>query len=299
MAALDDIEVFLAAVETGGFASAARRLDVSTAAVSKSIARLENRLGARLFQRTTRKVSLAEAGETFYAHARQAFEHAAAAEDAVRQLNSEPSGRLRVAGPMSFGLEKLAHWIPEFLALYPALELDMNLDDRTLDLIEGGYDLAVRIGKLADSSLVARPLGKLPVHLVAAPAYLQRHGMPEHPHELQSHNCLLFSYVATGSEWQFTSNESDGNVSVVVSGNYRVNSSMALRSAAIAGAGIARIPEYQVESQLADGTLVKLLHEWELEPLAAHAVLPVRVQVPIKTRLFIKFVQRRMQPADH
>lgn len=295
MAALDDIEVFLAAVETGGFAAAGRRLNVTTAAVSKCIGRLENRLGARLFQRTTRKVSLTEAGETYYAHARQAFEHAAAAEDAVRQLNSEPRGRLRVAAPMSFGLERLAHWIPEFLARYPALELDMNLDDRTLDLIEGGYDVAVRIGRLADSSLVARPLGKLPVHLVAAPAYLERHGTPSHPHELQSHNCLLFSYVATGSEWQFTSSESDGNVSVMVSGNYRVNSSMALRSAAIAGAGIARIPGYQVDAQLAAGTLVKLLPEWTLEPLSAHAVLPVRVQVPVKTRLFIEFVQKRMQ----
>lgn len=296
MAALDDIEVFLAAVETGGFAAAARRLNVTTAAVSKCIGRLETRLGARLFQRTTRKVSLTEAGETYYAHARKAFEHAAAAEDAVRQLNSEPSGRLRVAAPMSFGLEKLAHWIPEFLALYPALELDMNLDDRALDLIEGGYDLAVRIGRLADSSLVARSLGNLPVHLVAAPAYLEKHGIPVHPHELQAHNCLLFSYVATGNEWQFTSNESDGNVSVMVSGNYRVNSSMALRSAALAGTGIARIPGYQVESQLADGSLVKLLPDWDTAPLTAHAILPVRVQVPLKARLFIEFVQRKMDP---
>jgi len=295
MAALDDIEVFIAVVETMGFASAARRLRVTTAAVSKSISRLEARLGARLFQRSTRKVSLTEAGETFYAHARQAFEHATAAEDAVRQLNREPSGRLRVAAPMSFGLERLALWVPEFLARHPALQLEINLDDRTLDLIEGGYDLAIRIGRLGDSSLVARPLGELPVHLVASPEYLVDRGVPAHPHDLQAHNCLLFSYTSSGSEWKFRHDAGDGPVDVTVTGNYRVNSSMALRAAALAGTGIARIPGYQVEAQIASGQLVKLLPEWELAALAAHAVLPVRVQVPAKTRLFIEFVQEKMQ----
>lgn len=294
MATLDDIEVFLATAETSGFAAAARRLNVTTAAVSKAIARLEARLGARLFHRTTRKVSLSEAGEAYYAHARRALEHAAAAEDAVRQLNREPTGRLRVAAPMSFGLERVAAWVPAFLARYPGLELDLNLDDRTVDLVEGGFDLAVRIGRLPDSSLVARRLGELPVHVVATPEYLRRHGTPAHPHELQQHNCLLFSYTASGAEWTFDGEATDGPVSVSVAGNYRVNSSMALRTAVLEHAGIARIPEYQVKTHLDSGALVKLLPGWRLDALEAHAVLPERVQVPVKTRLFIEFVRERM-----
>lgn len=293
MAALDDVEVFLATAETGGFAAAARRLGVTTAAISKAVARLENRLGARLFHRTTRKVSLSEAGGAFYAHARLAREHAAAAEDAVRQLNRQPSGRLRVAAPMSFGLERLAMWIPEFLEKYPGIELEMNLDDRTVDLVEGGYDLAVRIGRLPDSSLVAKPLGTLPVYVVATPGYLARHDTPAHPHDLQKHNCLLFSHAS--SEWKFHRDESEGEVSVSVSGNYRVNSSMALRTAVLHHAGIARIPEYQVAHLVASGELVRLLPEWQLDMMQAHAVLPERVQVPVKTRLFIEFVSERME----
>ena len=291
MPCLDDIEVFLAVAETAGFASAARRLNVTTAAVSKSVSRLEVRLGVRLFHRTTRKVRLSEAGKTYYLHARQAFEHAAAAEDAVRQINREPSGRLRVAAPMSFGLERLAVWIPEFLSRYPNISLDMNLDDRTVDLVEGAYDLAIRIGQLPDSGLIARRLGSLPVHLVASPEYLARHDTPEHPHELQEHNCLLFSHTGSGAAWSFHRDAGDGPVSVSVAGNYRVNSSMALRTAVLAGTGIARIPAYQVDRYLESGNLKKLLPEWQLEPLEAHAVLPERVQVPVKTRLFIEFVQ--------
>lgn len=160
MSSLDDIQTFVAVAETGGFASAARRVGVTKAAVSKAVNRLEAQLGARLFHRTTRQVRLSEAGEVYYGHARQALELADAGREAVRQLNREPSGRLRIAAPMSFGLVRLAEWVPVFLRRYPEMEIDLNLDDRTVNLIEGAYDLAVRIGRLADSSLVARPLGR-------------------------------------------------------------------------------------------------------------------------------------------
>lgn len=289
MSSLDDIDVFLAIAETGGFAAAARRLGVTAAAVSKAVARLESRLGARLFHRTTRKVSLSEAGETYYRHVRPAYEQVAAAAAAVRQLDREPEGRLRVAAPMSFGLERLAAWVPGFLEQYPGLMLDLNLDDRTLDLVEGAYDLAIRIGSLVDSSLVARRLGSLPVWLVASPAYIETHGNPRHPHDLQQHNCLLFS--SAGGEWRFRQEQGDGEVAVKVNGNYRVNSSLALRTAAIDGAGIARIPDYQLQDALERSELVRVLDHWMLEPLLVHAVMPTRAQVPAKVRLFIDFIE--------
>jgi DNA-binding transcriptional LysR family regulator len=192
--------VFVAVIENGGFSAAARALGVSKSAVSKRINQLESHLGMRLLHRTTRRLSLTEAGERYYEHAIQALSAAGKAEDAVAELQGEPQGKLKISSPMSFGRLHLAPLIPKFMQRYPKLQIDLVMDDKNIDLVAAGIDVAIRAGDMPDSTLIARKLAPLRQVLCASPTYILRYAMPVTPSELCEHNCILFSYSGDANE---------------------------------------------------------------------------------------------------
>ena len=292
MDALADIAVFVRVVERGSFTLAAGELELSRAVVSKYVSRLEERLGARLLHRTTRRLSLTEAGAALFEASRGALERIEEAEGAVAQLQSEPRGRLRVSAPMSFGILHLGPALAEFARAYPRVSLDMRLDDRFVNLVEDGIDVAVRIGALTDSSLVARRLASTRTLACAAPSYLADHGEPETPEDLAAHDCLIYSYLSTANVWRFTA--PDGReIPVAVSGRFRINNGIVLAEAAAAGHGILLTPSFYVGPMLRDGRLKRILAGYRLPELGIHAVYPERAQVPPKVRAFVDFLAQR------
>ena len=292
MEGMGDIPIVVAVAETHGFAAAAQRLGVSKSAVSKRISAIEQRLGAQLFHRSTRNVSLTEAGEHFYSHALRAFEAAQEAEDSVLALQGAPKGRLKVNVPMAFGRQYIAPLISEFLETFPGIEVDMVMDDRVVDLFAEGFDLALRGGTLMDSALVARKIARLRNVLVAAPAYLDRHGEPSCISELANHNCLQYSYSRDFQEWVFLTK--DQTVKFRPQGNYKVNNGEALREAILGGTGIGRLPTFSAGPDLASGTLVRVLSRYEQPSQALYAVYPERRHLPTKVRTFVDFIIGRI-----
>ena len=289
---LADVAVFVRVVERGSFTLAADELELSRAVVSKYVSRLEERLGARLLHRTTRRLALTEAGAALFEASRGALERIEEAEGAVAQLQSEPRGRLRVSAPMSFGILHLGPAMAEFARLHPRVTLDVRLDDRFVNLVEDGVDVAVRIGTLTDSSLVARKLTSTRVLACASPAYLAEHGEPETPEDLAAHNCLLYSYLSTANVWRFTA--PDGReVPVAVNGSFRINNGIVLGEAAAAGHGILLTPSFYVAPLLRDGRLKRILGGYRLPDLGIHAVYPQREHVPPKVRAFVDFLAKR------
>ncbi|UWQ64661.1 LysR family transcriptional regulator (plasmid) [Leisingera caerulea] len=288
MQGMGDIPVVVAVAETHGFAAAARRLGVSKSAVSKRITQIEKRLGAQLFHRSTRNVSLTEAGEHFYAHAVQALEAAQEAEDSVLALQAAPKGRLRVNVPMAFGRLHVAPLISGFLSRFPGVAVDMVMDDRVTDLFADGFDLALRGGTLADSALVARKIAPLHNILTASPGYLERFGTPETVAELSRHNCLQYSYSRDFQEWIF---HCDGKVETFrPHGSYSVNNGEALREAILDGTGIGRLPSFTAGPDLAAGRLIRVLPDCPLPPQTLYAIYPERRHLPAKVRVFIDFI---------
>jgi len=281
------IPVFVAVVEQGGFSPAARMLGISKSAVSKRINSLEQNLGIKLLHRTTRKLSLTEAGEHFFEHAVIANNAAQDAQDAVAQLQGEPQGRLRINTPMSFGRLHVSPLIPVFLKRYPKITIDMVMDDKVVDLVGGGFDIAIRSGKLPNSNLIARKLAPLKSVLCAAPAYIENHGYPETLNDLKQHNCLLFSYSRDLKEWRFTRNEVAE--SIEVSGNYQVNNSEALRDAILQGLGIGRLPTFVAGPDIKSGKLVPLFENYEMLQQSIYAVFLERQFMPAKVRAFLDF----------
>ena len=289
---LADVAVFVRVVERGSFTLAADELELSRAAVSKYVSRLEERLGARLLHRTTRRLSLTEAGAALFEASRGALERIEEAEGAVAQLQSEPRGRLRVSAPMSFGILHLGAAMSEFARLNPRVTLDVRLDDRFVNLVEEGVDVAVRIGALRDSSLVARKLTTSTSLACASPDYLARQGEPETPEDLAGHNCLIYSYLSTANVWRFTA--PDGReVPVAVNGTLRINNGIVLAEAAAAGQGIVLAPSFYVAPHLRDGRLRRILAAYRLPEVGIHAVYPQREHVPPKVRAFVDFLALR------
>lgn len=290
------IPAFVAVVEAESFTKAAGRLGLTKSAVSRRIADLEEDLGVQLLHRTTRRLSLTEAGARYFEHARRALTEADAAEDAAAELQQVPRGRLRINTPMSFGRLHVSPAIPIFLQRYPDVQVDVTMEDRVVDLVEGGYDLAIRIGNLPDSSLVGRRLAVSHSVVCAARAYLDAHGEPMTPDALRDHDCLLYAYYSEANEWAF---ERAGRVERVrVSGSYRVNNSEALRDAVIQGAGVARIPTFIVGPDIAEGRLVQLLCDYRMPSQDIYAVWPERRHMPTKVRVFIDFLTERIGGAD-
>jgi DNA-binding transcriptional LysR family regulator len=289
--------VFATVVEASSFSAAASRLGVSKSAVSKQVAKLEERLGARLLNRTTRRLSLTEVGAGFYQHCARMLEEVDEAEKLVGRLHAEPRGVLRLNAPMSFGNLHLAPAIPDFMALYPDLAIDMELTDRYVDLVEEGFDVAVRIGTLKDSTLVARKLAPARMAVCASESYLRREGTPKHPRDLKAHNCLVYTMGVSPGTWRFRGG--DGPVTVEVGGSYSANNGDALRAAAIAGIGIIRTPTFIVGDALRDGRLRCLLGEYAIDDGAVHAVYPHRRHVSPKVRAFVDFLTDRFGPAPY
>jgi len=286
------IPVFVAVVECGSFSKAGKKIGTTKSAVSKRITQLEHRLGVRLLHRTTRKLTLTEAGEHYYDVARRAYTLVQEGEDWVTQMQGEPRGVLRVSVPMTFGRLHVAPLMPEFLNRYPEIELDLSMDDRMVDLVDGGFDLAIRIGHLPDSSLIARRIAPCLSVVCASPDYLARHGTPKTPADLRQHNCLYYSYFRGGSEWRFDGPA--GTVRVEPRGNYRVNNSEALRDALLAGTGICQMPTFIVGPDLASGRLIPVLRGYSLPHHAIFAVFPERRHRPAKVTALLDFLDEQL-----
>jgi DNA-binding transcriptional LysR family regulator len=292
MEKLDTMAVFARVVEAESFSGAARALGLSKSAVSKQVSGLEDRLGLRLLNRTTRRLSLTEAGATFYQGCQRVVAEAEAAEQAVTHLASAPRGRLRVNAPMSFGVRHISPALPEFLRCYPELAVDLTLNDRIVDLVEEGFDVGVRIAPLVDSSLVARRLAPSRSVLAAAPAYLEARGVPRDVDELEEHACLIYSYQVIVEGWRLTGPE--GARRLKVSGPLRVNSGDAILAAALGGLGVALLPGFICGEDLRAGRLVRILPGWEALPEnAVSAVFPAARHLSPKVRAFVDFLAER------
>lgn len=283
------MEAFVAVVEAGSFVRASERLGLSTTSVSRTVAALEAHLNVRLLHRTTRRISLTDAGRTFYQHATDLLDDLAEAEAAVSAESQAASGVLRVSAPVSFGALHLAPLLARFHREQPNVALDLSLNDRVVDLVEGGHDLAVRISnQLPASTLVARALASAQLVVCAAPAYLERYGAPAAPEELSQHQCLLYSYTEPANLWTFSG--PGGAKQVAVSGFLTANNGDVLRVAALAGEGIVIQPSFIVGDDLLSGRLVPLLEDYPLPPLTIYAVYPSRRHLPARVRAFVDFL---------
>lgn len=294
---LTGMAVFVHVVDAGSFTAAAQRLGLNKSAVSKHITRLETRLSTRLLHRTTRALSLTEAGQLLYDSAAQSMGALEEARLALSNMNAEPRGALRVTAPVSFGRLCIAPLVPEFLARHPQLKLRLTLLDRVVDLAEEGYDLAIRVSSRLADNLVARPIGRVDYLLCASPAYLARHGRPRRPADLAQHNCLYYGVGDFSNQWTFVRRKGGEREAVPVTSNYVVNSSEVICDALSSDVGIGLLPVYTVRQAVADGRLTRLLSGWEVVgPFgsAAHAVwLPTR-HLPPKVRLFVDYLVEKM-----
>ena len=281
-------------VEAGSFAAAAERLELSRALVSKHMAHLEKHLGTRLLNRTTRRLSLTESGSTYFERCQQILKDIEEAELAATHLTSVPRGTLRVTIPLVFGVLHIAPLIADYLSIYPEAKLDFTLDDRNIDLVNEGYDLAIRIGNLAETGLIARKFAKDAVVVCGSPEYFRRHGVPRVPEDLMNHSCLGYSYDDSGNEWRFRG--PDGEHIVQVKGNLRANNVDLLRVAALGGAGIVLQPRFLVGADLRAGRLQSVLAEYKSRELGIYAVYPSRKYLSAKVRSFIDFLAERFGP---
>lgn len=289
---LTSLEVFVKVVERESFAAAARELGLSPAMVSKHIQALEERLGARLLNRTTRRLSLTEVGRGYFERARLFLSDLEDADRAASDLQAAPRGLLKVNAPFSFGIRHLGPAVAAYLAAYPEVSIDISLNDHYIDLLAEGVDLALRIGRLADSSLIARRLAPMRLVACAAPAYLERHGTPRLPQDLAAHHCLLYTYASTADEWHFIG--PDGRDAVVrVSGRLLANNGDIILTAALDGLGIALTPTFMAGEHVQTGKLVTLLPGYATPEAALYAVYPPGRHLSAKLRSFVDFLVER------
>jgi DNA-binding transcriptional LysR family regulator len=286
---LGALNAFCRVVEAGGFSAAAAELNISHTVMSKQVRQLEALLGAQLLNRTTRRLAPTEAGQAYYERARRILEDLQDADLAVTQHHAAPKGTLRVNAPMAFGTLDVALWLPRFMARYPELKVDLVCNDRLVDLIEEGFDVALRLAHdLPDSSLMAKRLASSKMLLVASPAYLEQHGTPQIPQDLAKHNCLTYTLVPRPNEWLF--NMRDGSVeTVAVRGSLQSNTSLALREAALAGVGITATTSFIVHDDVARGALVPLLSDFMARARELYALYPHNRHLSPKVRAFIDF----------
>jgi len=296
MARLPDLEawaMFASVVEHRSFSAAAEAVGVSKATISKAVARLEQHLGTSLFHRTSRRLTLTESGKGLAEHARRILAEAEAAEEAARDSATLPAGLIRVAAPMTFGMTYLAPAIAEFLAANPGIQIDLHLSDARVDIVADGFDLALRIADLPDSSLRARRLCGIAVHVVASPAYLDSHGRPTHPAQLAEHACLGYTN-APGGVWRFTGPGGE-EAAVRPTGPLMTNSGDAMLPALRAGLGIARLPDFIVDGDLAAGRLEAVLADWAPPAIALHLLTPPSPLRPARVEALIAFLAERFR----
>lgn len=285
----DGMVLFCAVVDHASFSAAAKLLGHTPSHVSKEIQRLETRLGARLLNRTTRRISLTEAGQIYYDNASRLVQDAGAVQDRLHSLGDRPFGELRMTVPVIFAQSCLHHWLPEFLVRYPEVSLQIDVSERRADLVGEAIDLAVRIGSLPSSDLIARELFRTPGVMVASPAYLDRHGVPNRPEDLIPHQLIDFSFHQTSSHWEFHLPDG-GTTRVPVSPRVRCNAAETEKMLALLGAGITRLPELACRAELASGQLVRLLQDYQRPASGVHVIYPSKDNLPSKTRAMIDFL---------
>ncbi|MDC0711070.1 LysR family transcriptional regulator [Stigmatella sp. ncwal1] len=285
---LNELLVFAKVVQAGSFTLAARGLRMPKSTVSRKVSELEERVGAQLLQRTTRKLRLTEVGQAYYEHCARIVAEAELAELAVTRMQSAPHGLLRVTAPLAFNF--MGSILAEFLTHYPEVQIDMVCTDRTVDLVEEGFDLAVRAGRLPDSSsLIARRLGSIERGVMASPRYIQEHGAPKSPRELASHDCLLFGSGTGGNVWSlFSGNRS---AEVPIRARLTVNEPDMLRAVTLAGFGVALLPNSLYVEDIASGRLQRILPEWSSSGASVHAIYPVTRHHSPKVMAFVDFLR--------
>ena len=283
-----EMQTFNAVVDAGSFVKAAEALDMSKAAVSRHVVEIETRLGVRLLHRTTRRLSLTDEGQVFYARSKELLAELEEAEAEVTSRSEAATGLLRINAPFTFGILHLAPLWGEFKSQHPRVTLDITLSDRVVDLVEEGYDLAIRIAKLDNSTLISKRLASTRMVLCASPQYLQQHGVPQHPGELAQHAVIAYSYWSARDEWPFEGPQ--GPVSVKTRPCISTNNGDTCRAAALAHQGVILQPSFLVSQDLAAGTLVELMPNYRSIELGIYAVYPTRKHVPAKVRSLIDFL---------
>jgi DNA-binding transcriptional LysR family regulator len=283
-----EMRTFVGVVDSGSFVGAADALEMSKPAVSRYIGELESRLGVRLLQRTTRKLSLTKEGEVFYVRCKELLANVDEAEAEITSHSGEAAGQLKLSVPVAFGELHLAPLWARFMARHPKVTLDVTLSDRVADLVEEGFDAAVRIMELSNSSLISRKLTSTRVVLCASPKYLKRHGAPKHPSDLAHHDVLDYTLRAMGENWQFDGPE--GRIVVKVAPKFRSNSGGTCRSGALQHMGLILQPDFLVGEDLRSGTLVEVLPQYRSHDIGVYAVYPTRKHVSPKVRMLVEFL---------
>lgn len=293
---LYNMQIFCQIIDSGSMAAAARSLGLAPATVTGLLARTEKNLGVRLLDRTTRRLHITEAGQIWYGYAKRILEEATEAENAVKSLQSQPRGVLRVTLPLGGAMVFVYPHLREFSTRFPMIELDLQINDKTINLLEHGFDMAIRVGHLKDSDLIARPLLRYQRAIFASPEYLARHGAPINPSDLGEHQCLLYQHDLQAVYWDFCV---DGRTrKVLVQGKLRSNESNALLTWARAGLGITRQPTWMVAQSVREGSLVSILDEFIVttpsELPGVYAVLPKARNYPAKVEIFIQFLSKKI-----
>ncbi|WP_201614791.1 LysR family transcriptional regulator [Psychrobacter sp. JCM 18902] len=292
----DGISEFVYVADYESFTRAAKELGISTAQVSRQISALEKRLNIKLLYRTTRKVSLTEEGRIFYQHCRGVLDGLDAAEQAVSNLQSKPQGRIKLTAPVTYGEQQLLPLVNDFMVQYRDIEVTAFLSNQKIDLIDGGYDLAIRIGKLSDSTMMAKKLSRRTNFVCAAPAYLKKYGTPHTLSDLHKHNCLL----GTRDYWHFiesdkdTNNDVDKETNLRVSGSVQYNSGHSLVDAALKGLGIVQLPDYYVQKYLVSGELVSVLDNYREPEESIWAIYPHNRHLSPKIRLLVDYLAEHL-----
>jgi len=285
---LSSMSVFVSVVERGSLAAAAERFKISATMAGKHLQMLERHLGVRLLNRTTRRQSLTEPGKLYFERCKQVLAELQAAEDCATELQGSPKGTLRVTAPVSFGIRRLTPALTKFLSAHPELKIELALNDRVVDLVEEGFDAAIRIGALADSGLIARPLTEYLSRVCAAPSYLKRHGIPRKPQDLEHHQCMGFALWTHQSRWRFMQ-KGKPHIANITS-RMQINNGEALRQAALSGFGIIMQPAVLLDDDLKAGRLVEVLPKYQAPSRPMHLVyLPDR-RPTAKMQKFIEFV---------
>jgi DNA-binding transcriptional LysR family regulator len=285
---LTAFQVFVRVSESGSFSAVAREMGLSQPAISRQIAALEEHFGERLLQRTTRSLTLTDEGRDLLVHANRVLETLEEAETAVGRLRGTVAGTVRMSVPATFGRLYLAPRLGELLAVHPALEIELLLNDGLADIVSDGIDLAVRAGPIGDSSLIVRKMGTVARYAIASAAYLEKHGTPQTPYELAAHSCLIFTQSSNAHEWQFDG--PNGIINIPVTGRFRSDAGDAIREAVISGYGIGMLPGWYFRDEMAQGTVRVLLGDWQVPGTPVHIIYPSRRYLSPRVRAVMDFL---------
>lgn len=289
----EGVTEFVAVAETESFTAASKRLGISTAQVSRQVSALENRLNTKLFYRTTRKVSLTEEGNVYYQHCRQVLDGLEDAERAISNLRGKPQGLIKLTAPVTYGEKYIMPLVNDFMLQYPEVEVTIDFTNRQVDLVEGSFDLAIRLGRLTSSSMMAKRLTSRTMYVCASPAYLQKFGIPHSLSELRQHNCLIGNYA----HWRFQ--ESGKEKSIRVSGTLNCNSGYGLRDAVIKGIGLAQLPDYYIDKDLESGDIVPILTNYQEPDEGIWALYPHNRHLSPKVRMLVDYLAEQLPHVSH